>query len=96
MNEQESGGPVVVSSLVVHTHNGQTEAVCESIRELDAVEIVRVHGNKFAVVLETASTGDAATLTERIRGTGGVTGIELVAHFFEDEVLDSPDAAQEG
>lgn len=91
MNEHESGPdrPVVISSLVVHTHNGQTEHVGESIRALEAAEIVRVHGNKFAVVLETASTEDAAALTERIRSTGGVTGIELVAHFFEDEVLDN-------
>jgi len=89
VNEHESGEPVVISSLVVHTHNGQTEAVGESIRALDAAEIVKASGNKYAVVLETASTEDAAELTERIRATVGVTGIELVAHFFEDEVLDN-------
>ena len=89
MQEHEPGGPVVISSLVVDTRGGSTDAVGEAIRALDSAEIVEASGHKFAVVLETASTEDAADLTEKIRATEGVTGIELVAHFFEDEVLDN-------
>jgi len=96
MQEQDPGGPVVISSLVVHTRGGHTDAVGGAIRALDNAEIVKSSGHKFAVVLETASTEDAAALTERIQTTEGVTGIELVAHFFEDEVLDSPDPSDKG
>jgi len=88
MQEQDPGGPVVISSLVVHTRGSHTDAVGGAI--------VKSSGHKFAVVLETASTEDAAALTERIQTTEGVTGIELVAHFFEDEVLDSPDPSDKG
>ena len=49
--------------------------------------IATEHDNGFAVVLETESTDAAAMLTEQIRSVEGVTGVELVAHFFEEEVL---------
>lgn len=96
MQEHDPGGPVVISSLVVHARADFAGAVGEAIRALDTAEIVRTHGHKFAVVLETASTEDAAELTERIRNTAGVTGVELVAHFFEDEVLENPDPSDKG
>ena len=95
MQEHEPGGPFVISSLVVHTRSEDGNGVADAIRALDSAEIVKAIDNKLAVVLETKTTEDAAALTERIQSTEGVTGIELVAHFFEDEVLGGPDPSEE-
>ena len=78
----------VVSSLVVQARRADSAEVEAAILSMDGASIAEKIDNKFAVVLETESTDSAAGLTERIRAIDGVTGVELVAHFFEEEVLD--------
>lgn len=66
---------------------GRTAKIREAMESLPGVTVATEHEHKFAVVLETDSTDSAAELTETIRSIEGVTGVELVAHFFEEEVL---------
>ena len=41
MQEQDPGGPVVISSLVVHTRGDHTDSVRDAIRALDHTENVK-------------------------------------------------------
>jgi nitrate reductase NapAB chaperone NapD len=88
MNNHRPENKYVVSSLVVHTRQDGTADVARAISALEGATVAEEYHHTFAVVLETTSTESAADLTERIRSIDGVTGVELVAHFFEEEVLD--------
>jgi nitrate reductase NapAB chaperone NapD len=77
---------IVVASLVVHARPEHAREVRKDVCSLHGASVVMAHENKFAVVLETESTESAADMTERIRTMNGVTSVELVAHFFEEEV----------
>ncbi len=63
------------------------ESVKEEIKLIPEAEIVFTKESKLAVVLETETTDLAAGIAEEIRIMVGVLSLELVAHFFEDEVI---------
>ncbi|MCC7429751.1 chaperone NapD [bacterium] len=80
---------MVISSLVIYCHSEFLDYVSEQIKTLPCVEIVGSHNSKFAVVIETETTEQSAELAEEIRLFTGVLSLELVTHFFEDEVQNS-------
>lgn len=86
MQNREPDDDVVVASIVVHARPGRASDVREDVCALRGASVVMEHEHKLAVVLETQTTESAADMTERIRAIDGVTGVELVAHFFEEEV----------
>lgn len=91
MNEHGQNDNYVVSSLIVLTDREHTTRIEAAVQSLEGAAVeTRLH-HKLAVVLETSSSESAADLTERIRSMEGVTAVDLVAHFFEDEVLDNRD-----
>ena len=79
---------MVVSSILVHAEQGQFEIVEGHIQNITEAEIVKTRQSKLAVVLQTESTADAVRITSDLRSFPGINGVELVSHFFEDEVLD--------
>ncbi len=76
----------VISSILVHADEGNFAVVQEKIASVPQMEIIETAENKLAVVLETESTEYAVGLCEDIRALEGVTGVEIITHFFEDEV----------
>jgi len=75
----------VVSSILVHTEARDFTKVQEKIASVPQMEIIETAENKLAVVLETVSTEYAVGLCEDIRALNGVTGVEIISHFFENE-----------
>jgi nitrate reductase NapAB chaperone NapD len=78
---------LVVSSLilsVVSTHLNNTLSRLESDCH---IEVLESDEQRIAVLLETESTESAADLTREFSSWPGVSTVELVAHFFEDEIL---------
>ncbi|KAA3596783.1 MAG: hypothetical protein DWQ06_14650 [Calditrichaeota bacterium] len=83
---------MVISSIVMNCYPPFYESVKEQIKLIPEAEIVFTKESKLAVVLETETTDLAAGIAEEIRVMVGVLSLELVAHFFEDEVIgDSKD-----
>lgn len=96
MQTNDPNDVVVVSSLVVHCRTAHTPDVEDAIQTLAGTTIAMTKDDKLAVVLETNSTESALLLADRIRSLAGVTSVELVAHFFEEEVgVDRQKAAPE-
>jgi nitrate reductase NapAB chaperone NapD len=93
--EEFDGGnnQLVVSSILVHAERGEFETVAGHIQNITEAEIVETRQSKLAVVLQTESTADAVRITSELRSFPGINGVEMVSHFFEDEVLgkDGPD-----
>ncbi len=75
----------VVSSILVHADADNFAIVKEKIALVPQMEIIETDENKLAVVLETVSTEYAVGLCEDIRRLEGVSGVEIISHFFEDE-----------
>ncbi len=75
----------VVSSILVHADADNFTQVKEKIASVPQMEIIETAENKLAVVLETESTEYAVGLCEDIRSLKGVSGVEIISHFFEDE-----------
>jgi len=75
----------VVSSILVHADAENFAMVKEKIASVPQMEIVETAENKLAVVLDTESTEYAVGLCEDIRRLDGVSGVEIISHFFEDE-----------
>ena len=88
MQNQDPQDKVVISSFVVQTRGDRTLSIGEAIRDCEGATIVTEHEHKFAVVLEAASSEALASKTDQIRSIEGVTGVRLVAHFFEEEISD--------
>ena len=88
MSNNNRGEKAVISSIVVSARPGEYGSVCKAIEALPWATVVTERNFKLAVVLETESTDSSAALAEKIRSIEGVAGVELVAHFFEEEVLD--------
>ncbi len=76
----------VVSSILVHAEAKDFATVEKKIASVPQMEIIETAENKLAVVLETESTEYAVGLWEDIRRLDGVTGVEIISHFFEDEI----------
>jgi len=77
---------LVISSLVISSEPAEYESVCSSVEKIPGTEIVEKQNSKMAVVLETASTEEAVAVTSEVRTLPGVISVELISHFFEDEV----------
>ncbi len=75
----------VVSSILVHADAANFTTVRDKIASVPQMEIVETAENKLAVVLETLSTEYAVGLCEDIRRLEGVSGVEIISHFFEEE-----------
>jgi nitrate reductase NapAB chaperone NapD len=89
MTERDSSNDnLIVSSIVVHTKTDEYSEICKTIESMPGANVAAGHDSKLAVVLETDSTESAADLAENIRSIEGVTSVQLVAHFFEDETRD--------
>lgn len=86
MRNRDPKDRVVVSSLVVRTRRGCSAPVAEAIGGCDGAAVVSKRPDGLAVVLEAGSTPELAAATDRIRAITGVTGVELVVHFFEEEI----------
>ncbi len=84
---------MVISSLVIHCSAAQFAFVKNKICKMEHIDIVETHASKLAVVLETENTEDAVLLSDTIRGLDGVIDMELVAHFFEEEVLENSETS---
>ena len=80
-----SNNKVIVSSIVVDTKPDECAEIRKTIESMPEANVAAGHESKLAVVLETDSTESAASLAENIRSIKGVTSVQLVAHFFEDE-----------
>jgi len=83
-----SNDKLIVSSVVVHAKTDECSEIRKTIESMPGANIAAGHDSKLAVVLETDSTESAAALAENIRSIKGVTSVQLVAHFFEDETRD--------
>jgi len=77
---------MVISSLVIHCSPSHFAEVKEHLETMPNVEVVESRDAKLAVVLDTESTDEAVVLGEHITLMPGVIDLELVAHFFEDEL----------
>lgn len=77
---------MVISSLVIRSKHELLSSVKAEIEKLPNTEVVEAVENKFAVVLETETTEAAADLANNIQSINGVTAVQLISHFFEDEV----------
>ena len=75
----------VVSSILVHADAANFATVQKKIAAVPQMEIIETAENKLAVVLETESTEYAVGLCEDIRSLEGVSGVEIISHFFENE-----------
>jgi len=86
LSNQDPQDKVVISSIVVQSRSDRSRFVEQAILDCDGATIASKQDHKFAVVLEAESSESLALKTELIRSIEGVTGVELVAHFFEEEV----------
>ncbi|UCH84441.1 MAG: chaperone NapD [Candidatus Latescibacterota bacterium] len=83
----------IISSIVVDTKPDACAEIRKTIESMPGADIAAGHESKLAVVLETDSSESAAALAEKIRSIKGVTGVQLVAHFFEDETRDERESS---
>jgi len=78
---------MVISSWVIHSSESLFETIKAGIIAMPNIEIVDEREFKLATVIETESTDEAADLADRVRAMQGVSALDIVSHFFEDEVL---------
>ncbi len=86
MYNQDPQDKVVFSSIIVQSRSDRSQTVEQAILDCEGATIATKQDHKFAVVLEAVSSQELVSKTEMIRSIDGVTGVELVAHFFEEEV----------
>ncbi|MFQ5602429.1 MAG: chaperone NapD [bacterium] len=80
---------MVIASLLIHCRSEFLENVIAEIQGQPGIEIVDHRHSKIALVLETETTEQAVAISDEIRATPGVSNLELLAHFFEDEVQEN-------
>ena len=84
---ERAGEPVVISSLVVETLPGRTDAVAAAL-EAQACSGVEVHervGAKLVVSIEAPSLDESQGLAAGFAAIEGVTGVNLVYVHCEDD-----------
>ena len=79
---------MVISSWVIHSSELLFEKIKTDLSTIPNIEITDEREFKLATVVETETTEDAAGLANQVREMKGVIGLDIVSHFFEDEVLD--------
>ncbi len=82
---------MVIASIVVNCTSDQFEEIKKWIGKKNELEIVQTMDQKIAVVIEADSTESVAVISEEINSLNGVTSVEIVSHFFEDEIFNSSD-----
>ena len=85
---------MVISSWVIHSSESLFETIKARVIAIPNIEIVDDREFKLATVIETESTEEAADLADRVRAMEGVTALDIVSHFFEDEVLDKKESKE--
>lgn len=78
---------VVISSLVVETLPGETDAVAAAISAIEGAEVHEKQGFKLVVTIEAESTQASHAVASSFTGIAGVVGVDLVYVNFEDETL---------
>ncbi len=78
---------MVISSWVIHSSDSFLEEIKSKLAVISNIEVTEEREFKLAVVIETTTTEEAADLANQVRGFEGVTGLDIVSHFFEEEVL---------
>lgn len=75
-----------VSSVIVHTRDGQSAAVQALLQQQAGVEIHAASPEgKLIVTIETESDRETIAAYERLGQTGGVLSAAMVYHQFESE-----------
>ena len=68
-----------ISSLIVYTRSGDTDAVCHSLDAFEGVEVhARAPDGRLIATMETADPAASTRLYESIERTTGVVSVALV------------------
>ncbi|RMD48697.1 MAG: hypothetical protein D6830_06370, partial [Ignavibacteria bacterium] len=59
------------------------------INEFPQVTLLEKNENKYAALIEADSTDYSAYICEQIRSLQFVEDLEIISHFFEEEVLNN-------
>ncbi len=79
-----------ISSYVVRFPPGGLNRVCVALRAVPGLELGEASENGVAVVADTATSGEAEEMGERLQNLPGVSSAVLVYHNFEDVTNPGP------
>ena len=77
---------MVISSLVIETIEGTTEAVAKALVEVDpGVEVHEIVDYKVVVTIEAETLDDSHAIASKFIPLEGVIGVNLIYANFEDD-----------
>ena len=81
----------VISSLVVETVSGYTDAVAKALAEIEGVEVHGIEGYKIVITIEVETVDLSHDIANSIVPITGVIGVDLIYLNFEDDKTIYPD-----
>lgn len=85
---------MVISSLVVTTLTGETEAVAEALAKIDGVEVHETNGLKLVVTIEAETVDASGRIANSFNKIDGVLNVALIYVNFEDDPSLYPETAE--